>query len=54
MKEKKEAVNMEKIAERYIDKEKTLLLRKGKARKEKIETWMRRHAEEAEYKIAKL
>ena len=54
VKKKKEADNMEKIAERYIDKEKTLLLRKGKAQKEKIETWIRRHAGEVEYKIVKL
>ena len=54
-KERKEAESIGKIAGRFIDKEKTLLVRKGRMnRKEKIETWMKRHAGEVEFKVAKL
>ena len=54
-KERKEAESIEKIAERFIDKEKTLLVRKRRMnRKEKIETWMKRRAGEVEFKVAKL
>ena len=47
---------MEKIAERFIEKEKTLLIRKGRknSKEEKIDSWIKRHAGEVEYKIAKL
>ena len=54
-KERKEAESIEKISERFIDKEKTLLIRKGRMnRNEKIETWMKRHAGEVEFRVAKL
>ena len=50
-KEKKDVDNMEKIVERYIDKKKTLLFRKERSnKKEKVDTWLKRHAGEVEYK----
>ena len=53
--EKKESEAIERIAERNIEKELTFVVRKSRHnRREKLDSWMKRHAGETKNKVARM